>query len=120
MTAVPHATRSRFELLYERFNARDVDALLDHLAPDVDWPNGWEGGYLHGREAVRDYWRRQWDEIDGKVTPQGFAVEPDGRIDVTVRQVVKDNHGKLLSDSIVHHVYRLRDDDQVEHMEIRQ
>jgi len=25
---------------------------------DVDWPNAWEGGRLHGKDAVRDYWRK--------------------------------------------------------------
>jgi ketosteroid isomerase-like protein len=104
--------------LYERFNARDIEAILPSLTGDVDWPNGWEGGYVRGRDAVRDYWTRQWAEIDGTVTPEGFSTQPDGRIDVTVHQVVRDLEGGLLEDSTVHHVYRLRDH-QVEHMEIR-
>jgi nuclear transport factor 2 (NTF2) superfamily protein len=112
------ATKAMFEALYASFNARDIDAVLAKLTSDVDWPNGWEGGYLRGREEVRDYWIRQWAEIDGTVTPQGFTTEPDGRIDVTVHQVVKDLGGALISDSTVHHVYRLRGE-QVEHMEIR-
>jgi ketosteroid isomerase-like protein len=109
--------RPMFEALYERFNARDVDAVLAVLTDDVDWPNGWEGGYVHGHDEVRDYWARQWAEIDGKVTPQGFSVLPDGRIDVTVHQVVRNLAGDVLSDATVHHIYRLRDD-RVEHMEI--
>ncbi len=107
-----------FERLYERFNARDIDGVLEMLTPDVDWPNGWEGGYLSGREEVRAYWTRQWDEINGTVVPQAFATTPDGRIEVTVHQVVKDLDGALISDSTVHHVYRLRDD-RVAHMEIQ-
>ena len=118
MPTTDDATRATFERLYERFNARDIDAVLAHLAPDVDWPNGWEGGYVRGHDEVRDYWTRQWAEIDGTVTPQEFSTEPDGRIDVTVHQVVKDRDGKLLSDDTVHHVYRLKDD-RVQHMEIR-
>ena len=112
------ATRTMFETLYARFNARDIDGILDMLASDVDWPNGWEGGYLRGREEVRSYWTRQWAEIDGTVVPRAFSTEPDGRVDVTVHQVVRDLDGKLLSDSTVHHVYRLRAD-RVVHMEIR-
>jgi nuclear transport factor 2 (NTF2) superfamily protein len=106
------------ERLYAGFNARDIDAVLERLTPDVDWPNGWEGGYLSGREEVRAYWTRQWAEIDGTVVPQAFATTPDGRIDVTVHQVVKDLDGDLLQDAVVHHVYRLRGG-RVEHMEIR-
>src|SRR5258705_6728346 len=37
--------------LYASFNARDIDAVLARLAPDVDWPNGMEGGRVHGRDA---------------------------------------------------------------------
>jgi nuclear transport factor 2 (NTF2) superfamily protein len=110
--------RAMFQRLYDRFNTRDIDAVLAALTSDVDWPNGWEGGYVKGHDEVRAYWTRQWTEIDGTVTPQAFSTEPDGRIDVTVHQVVKDLDGNLLSDSTVHHVYRLREE-KVEHMEIR-
>jgi hypothetical protein len=118
MPDTDETTQAMLEGLYERFNARDIDAVLAHLASDVDWPNGWEGGYVKGHEEVREYWTRQWAEIDGTVTPVGFATGPDGRIDVTVHQVVKNLDGELVEDSTVHHVYRLTDD-QVEHMEIR-
>jgi hypothetical protein len=89
------------------------------MASDVEWPNGWEGGYVHGHEGVRDYWSRQWAEIDPTVTPVGFATLPDGRVDVTVHQIVRDRAGVLLSDATVHHVYRL-ERGQVVHMEIRE
>jgi hypothetical protein len=112
------STREMFERLYDRFNARDIDAVLAHLTDDVDWPNGWEGGYVHGHDEVRAYWTRQWAEIDGTVVPEAFSTQDDGRIDVTVHQVIKDLGGNLLQDATVHHVYRLRGD-RVEHMEIR-
>lgn len=105
------------EALYERFNARDIEAILPSLTQDVEWPNGWEGGYVQGRDAVRAYWARQWSEINPTVTPDGFVTLPDGRVDVTVRQVVKSLDGELLEEATVHHIYRVRDG-QVEHMEI--
>jgi ketosteroid isomerase-like protein len=117
MTEPDQPTRDLLERLYDRFNARDVDAILPSLAPDVEWPNGWEGGSVRGHDEVRDYWTRQWREIDPTVTPEAFAVQDDGRVDVTVHQVVKDAGGALLSDGTVHHVYRLRDG-LVAHMEI--
>ena len=43
-----------------RFNARDIDGVLTVLTDDVAWANGMDGGYVHGREAVRAYWTRQW------------------------------------------------------------
>ena len=44
----------RLRSLYQAFNARDVDTCLAAMTPDVDWANGWEGGRVVGRDAVRD------------------------------------------------------------------
>jgi ketosteroid isomerase-like protein len=93
--------------LYAAFNARDLTALLPLLHPDVEWPNGWEGGYLHGPGQVRDYWLRQWAAIDPRVTPTLIEPLPDGRVRVTVHQVVRDLGGALLSDTVVIHLYLL-------------
>jgi len=94
------------ETIYERFNARDVDGVVAHMHPDVDWPNAWKGGRIRGVAGVRDYWRRQWAEIDPTVTPQQIFALDDGRVAVVVRQVVHDRSGTLLADQIVRHVYR--------------
>lgn len=95
--------------LYADFNARDIDAVLARMTADVDWPNAWEGGRLSGREAVREYWLRQWGEIDGTVEPTGFENRPDGRLAVSVHQVVRDMDGNLLSEQDLHHVYAFHD-----------
>jgi ketosteroid isomerase-like protein len=110
-------TQAMLEALYQRFNARDIEAILPSLTADVEWPNAWEGGYARGHDAVRSYWTRQWREIDPTVTPERFTTHPDGRVDVAVHQVVKSLEGELLDESNVHHIYRLRGG-QVEHMEI--
>ena len=107
-----------FERAYVVFNARDVDAALATMHPDVTWPNGFEGGTVHGHEEVRAYWTRQWKQIDPYVSPVGFSIEPDGRIAVDVRQVVRDLDGNLLSDQTVQHVYTI-EDGLVRSMEIR-
>jgi hypothetical protein len=39
---------------YEAFNARDVETCPAAMTADVDWANGWEGGRVVGRDAVRD------------------------------------------------------------------
>jgi ketosteroid isomerase-like protein len=95
--------------VYTAFNARDIDAVIAALHPDVDWPNAWEGGRLHGHEEVRDYWRRQFAAIDGRVEPQHIGPTEDGRVAVEVHQVVRSLHGELLSDGTVTHVYTFRD-----------
>ena len=107
-----------FDRLYRDFNARRIDDVLALLHPDVDWPNGWEGGHVHGVPAVREYWTRQWAAIDPMVVP--VAINDNGAGDVTVRvhQVVKDLAGHLLGDEEIDHVYHLRDG-LIASMEIR-
>ncbi len=95
---------------YAAFNARDLDAAIELMHPEVDWPNAWEGGRIVGREAVLDYWRRQFEAIYSRVEPEGFSEEPDGSVTVDVHQVVHDaQSGELLSDSRVRHRYWLED-----------
>jgi ketosteroid isomerase-like protein len=94
--------------IYDSFNRRDIDALLAKMAPDVDWPNGMEGGRVHGREAVRQYWMRQWGMIDPRVEPQRFETDPAGRIVVHVRQTVRDLSGALVSQKMVRHTYSIQ------------
>jgi len=94
---------------YQHFNDRDVDATLAMMHPEVDWPNGMEGGIEHGHEAVRNYWARQWKILDPHVEPLEFTEQEDGRINLTVHQVVHDIEGNLLVDQIIHHVYTFED-----------
>lgn len=101
------AYHSLIQQAYTEFNARNIDAILPLMHTDVQWPNGWEGGYVHGHEAVRDYWTRQWAEINPHVDPLVFTERPDGTIEVDVHQVVKENSGALLFDGMVKHVYTI-------------
>jgi hypothetical protein len=94
---------------YAAFNARDIDGALARMHPDVDWPNGMEGGRELGYEAVRSYWTRQFGLIDSHVEPVGFEVDDEGRVVVDVQQVVRDRNGELLSEGRVRHVYTFRD-----------
>jgi len=95
--------------LYASFNARDTEAVIALMAPDVDWPNAWEGGRLHGKDAVRDYWTRQFAAIDGKVEPTRIDVD-GATVIVTVHQTVHSTDGELVDDREVTHTYTFRDD----------
>jgi ketosteroid isomerase-like protein len=101
---------ARLRSLYEAFNAREVDACLAAMTPDVDWANGWEGGRVIGRDAVRDYWQRQWAEIDSTAEPTAVTRRPDGAIEVAVHLVACDKQGSLLSDGYGRHIYEFRGD----------
>ena len=102
--------------LYRAFNARDIEAVLAHFHPAVEWPNGMEGGYVQGHDGVRAYWTRQWGLIDPHVEPRGFR-EEGGRIAVDVHQVIRDLAGAVLREQRVHHIYTI-EDGLIRHMEI--
>ncbi len=102
--------------IYDRFNARDIDGVLAALADDVAWANGMDGGYVHGHEAIRAYWTRQWALVSPHVDPVSFRKAADDTIVAQVRQSVHDLEGKPLQeqthglrDKTVGHVFRLRD-----------
>ena len=76
------------------------------------------GGWVNGRDAVREYWQRQWAAIDPRVEPRAFSTDAKGRISVSVHQTVHDLTGRLFSDQIVEHVYEMQDG-LVRRMEIR-
>ena len=95
--------------LYERFNARDIEAVLAALHDDVQWANGWQGGYVTGHDGVRHYWTRQWESIDPHVEPVGFSTGPGGEIVAEVHQIVRDRNGGLLADKLLQHVFEIED-----------
>lgn len=93
------------ENAYAAFNNRDVDTVLQLMAENVHWPNGWEGGYVEGKDAVKAYWQRQWKELNPIVKPTSYHQISANLVEVSVHQVVKDLSGNLLSDGFVRHVY---------------
>ncbi|OWK45409.1 nuclear transport factor 2 family protein [Fimbriiglobus ruber] len=92
---------------YAAFNARDIDAALATMAPDVEWPKAFKGGFARGRQEVRAYWTEQWSEIDPRVQPTSFHPEAGGRILVHVHQVVRDMAGGVVADGYVGHHFTI-------------
>jgi hypothetical protein len=103
--------------VYEAFNRREIDAILGWMRPDVDWPNGMEGGRVHGHGEVRDYWRRQWTTVNPHVEPVRMEDNADGKTVVNVHQVVRNLAGEVLMDRMVEHVYSI-EDGLIERMDI--
>ena len=101
--------------MYNCFNARDIDGVLGALSDDVAWANGMEGGHVHGRESIREYWTRQWAVLSPHVEPISFDRAPDGSIVVEVGQSVRDLQGRPLQeqthglrDKTVRHVFHFQ------------
>jgi hypothetical protein len=93
---------------YAAFNARDIEGALSTMQSNVEWPNGMEGGTVHGHEGIRSYWTRQWGMINPQVDPVTFDVDGSGNVIVGVHQVIRDLEGKILLDRMVQHVYTLK------------
>ncbi|MGD1021451.1 MAG: nuclear transport factor 2 family protein [Candidatus Sulfotelmatobacter sp.] len=104
---------------YAAFNARDIDSALATMQPDVAWPNGMEGGIVHGHTGIREYWTRQWGVIDPHVDPVNFDLDEAGRVVVEVHQVARDLSGEILVDRMVEHVYTI-EGGLIRTMEIRE
>lgn len=103
------SNQALIEKAYAGFNNREIDTVLSVMHPDIHWAKAFEGGYVTGHEAVKEYWTRQWGEIDPKVEPIGVTVRPNGKVEVQVYQLVKDLTGQILFDGQVKHVYVIRD-----------
>ena len=94
---------------YAAFNARDVETGVSLMAEDVTWPDLVDGGFVHGRDAVREHWREQFDAADPEIELLGIDSAPDGRVRASVRQLVLSNDGEMISDERLGHVYEIRD-----------
>lgn len=107
---MPDRPAPEIELLrtaYVAFNARDIDAALALMTPDVAWPKAFKGGFVRGTEEVRAYWTEQWSEINPHVEPVAFHHEDAGQILVEVHQVVRDLVGAVLADEYVGHRFTI-------------
>lgn len=100
--------------IYHSFNTRDIEGVLTFLSDDVAWANGMDGGHVHGREAVRDYWIRQWAVVSPHVEPVVFESTEAGAVAVEVVQSVFDLNGQPLEgqthglkDKTVTHIFRM-------------
>lgn len=112
-------TSELLQRAYAAFNARDVDAAAALMADDVSWPNVSEGGFVHGREAVREHWREQFEAVEPWIELLALDPGPDGQVRASVRQVVRSNQGESISDDRLDHVHTIRDG-LIQRMEVAQ
>lgn len=100
--------KALLERLYDRFNARDMEAVLATMHRDVVWANGLDGGHVYGHDGVRDYWTRQWATIDSHAEPVGFSIA-DGTANVEVHLTARDLEGNVLFDKMGEHIFHIED-----------
>ena len=100
-------TQTLIAQAYSAFNRRNVDGALAFMSDNVSWPKASEGGRVGGKEQIRAYWTRQWQEFDPHVEPMEVIDREGGKTDVKVHQLVKSLGGDVLSDSEVWHIYTI-------------
>ena len=103
------SNQSLVKKAYLAFNSRDIDTALSTFHAEVEWPKAFEGGYVSGQEEIRKYWTRQWTEINPIVEPIRFIERPNGTLEVTVHQIVKDLNGGELFNGMVKHIYTIKE-----------
>lgn len=95
--------------LYDAFNKREIETIISLMRPDVKWANGVEGGFVYGRDAVREYWINQFKDIQPELETLKFERDKSNRNIVTVHQVIRDLQGNLLADATVHQIFTIED-----------
>lgn len=95
--------------LYDAFNKREIETIISLMRPDVKWANGFEGGFVYGRDAVRQYWTNQFRDIQPELETLKFETDKDNRNVVTVHQIIKDLQGNVLADATVRQIFTIED-----------
>ncbi len=93
--------------LYDAFNKREIEKIIALMHPDVKWANGLEGGFVYGRDAVREYWTNQFKDIQAELETLKFETDENNRNVVTVHQIIKDLQGNVLADAAVHQIFTI-------------
>jgi hypothetical protein len=100
-------TQTLIRRAYAAFNQRDIDGALALMNEHVSWPKASEGGRAVGKDEIRAYWTRQWNQFDPHVEPLEMIERSERKTDVRVHQLVKSLDGDVLSDSEVWHSYTI-------------
>ncbi|PSF33900.1 nuclear transport factor 2 family protein [Aphanothece hegewaldii CCALA 016] len=93
--------------LYEAFNKGDLETIISVMHPDVKWANGVEGGFVYGRNAVREYWTNQYKVIQVQLETLKFETDEHNRDVVTTHQIVRDLQGNLLFRATIQQIFTI-------------
>ena len=96
--------------IYDAFNNREFEAIISLMHENVKWANGLEGGFIYGRDAVREYWINQFKAIQVKLEPLKFETDESNRDIITVHQIVRDLQGNVLADATIHQIFTIENE----------
>jgi hypothetical protein len=109
MVKIMSSNQQFLQNLYDAFNKREIETIISLMRVDVKWANGLEGGFLYGRNAVREYWTNQLQNIQPQLKTLKFETDENNRNIVTVHQIIKDLQGNVLADATVHQIFTIED-----------
>lgn len=107
MVIIMNSNQQFLQNLYDAFNNREIETIISFMRPNVKWANGVEGGFVYGRDAVREYWTNQYKVIQVQLETLKFETDENNRNVVTVHQVIKDLQGNLLADATVQQIFTI-------------
>jgi NAD(P)-dependent dehydrogenase (short-subunit alcohol dehydrogenase family) len=102
---------------YAAFNDRRIEAGVQLMEPEVDWPKVPEGGFVHGRDEVRRHWDEQFSRTNPQIQVEEVKERGNDCVEAHVRQIVRDTDGQKLADDRLVHVFTIAND-RIARMEI--
>ena len=102
-------SRAVIDALWPALTARDVDAVVALLHPDIDWQDTLNGGRRVGRDAVRAYLSEVMAMVVIVSTPISIMPSGPDRYLARVDHVVRNRDGQFWGQETVSHVVSLRD-----------
>ena len=93
---------------YDRFNARNIDGMVELLHPDVEWVNEPKGEYTQGKEKLHAAWSKL--ELVANIHFDIVGITPsDKGMLVIVQEKIWKPEDKLIFDGPVGHDYTILD-----------
>lgn len=102
-------SRAVVDALWPALTARDLDAVIALLHPDIDWQDNLNGGRHVGRDAVRAYLSEVMATVAIVSTPINIMPSGPDRYLARVNHVVRNRDGQLWGQEVVSHVLVLRE-----------
>lgn len=103
------ARRNLLLRFYKALDAKDVEAVMALLHPDVDFPDQLDETRIQGAAAVRAYYVKAFALISAESTPTAFHARPDRTMEVRVHHHVTSLDGALWHDGPVDYSFHFRD-----------
>jgi ammonia channel protein AmtB len=88
--------------LYRDLNARDADAALARVHPELRWDTGESSGPVEGADAVRERWERDWAAGSPLLTPLRSRRRRQGWIEVELQQAPSGSPSTGVTRTLVH------------------